>query len=99
MGIIKGDTRSLDYSSYGENGNENGKYYVVYWGYMGLYRDNGKETGNYYIVYWGNRSNDCVDRIGRLAPARMRPYATREFPTEALKSLIGTTAPIPVKSA
>ena len=29
-----------------DNGNEQGNYYVVYWGYRG----NGKEHGNYYYI-------------------------------------------------
>ena len=35
IGVIKGDTRTLDSSSYWENGKENGNYYSI----LGLYGD------------------------------------------------------------
>ena len=42
---------------YRDNGKENGNYYIVYWGYIGvlevLYRDHGKQNGNYHIVLNG----------------------------------------------
>ena len=50
IGVTKGDTRSLDYSSYRDNGKENVNYYDVIRVILGLYRDNGKEDGNYYNV-------------------------------------------------
>ena len=31
---------------YGDNGKENGNYYVGF-------RDNGKGNGNYCLIYWG----------------------------------------------
>ena len=55
---MKGDTRSLDYSSYWDNGKENGNYYSIlgiplkgfigvilglYWGYIGI-MENEMET-------------------------------------------------------
>ena len=32
IGLIKRDTRSLDYSSYGDDGKENGNYYFGFYG-------------------------------------------------------------------
>ena len=32
---------------FGDDGKENGDYYLVYWG---VYRDDGKEAGNYYSI-------------------------------------------------
>ena len=37
MRDIKGDTRSLDYSSYRENGKENGNYCIIIGYILGLY--------------------------------------------------------------
>ena len=50
MRDIKGDTRSLDYSSERENGKENGNYCIMIGYILGLYGDNGKENGNYCII-------------------------------------------------
>ena len=51
MGVTKGDTRSLDYSSNdidrysGSRATKGGGYIRV------KYRDNGKEHGNYYLGF------------------------------------------------
>ena len=35
---------------YGDNGKENGNYYLGFRVILGLYKDNGKENGNYYSM-------------------------------------------------
>ena len=35
---------------YGDNGKENGNYYIIIWYILGLSKDSGKESGNYYII-------------------------------------------------